>query len=71
MMSEKIINILNQDEKAKELIRSFYQAMEKHGQDMTAEEKEDAERFMMMLAIIQNSEAMDVMTEQLYHNLRS
>ena len=71
MMSSQIIEILNRDEKAKEIKRTFNQAVQKHGQDLTQEELDQTYQFMMMLCIKQNGEAMDIMAEACYEELRS
>lgn len=70
MLSKEIIEILNKDEKATNLRNTFYKAMEKHGKDFTEEEKLEAVKLMMMLAIKQNVEALDLMAETAYHELR-
>lgn len=52
-----LIEILNKDEKAKDLRNKFKHAMEKYGQDFTEAEKLEAEKMMLLLAIGQNEEA--------------
>lgn len=71
MMSQRIIDILNKDEVARDLKDKFEKALETEGKDFTDEERESARKFMMMMAIKQNKEAMDVMAEELYHELRN
>ena len=69
--SDKIIEILNKDEKAKTLRSSFYQAVDTHGRDFSDEELSEAIELMTMLAIRQNEEAMSLMAETVYNELRN
>ena len=69
--SDKIIEILNKDEKAKNLRNSFYQAVDTHGRDFSDEELSEAIELMTMLAIRQNEEAMSLMAETVYNELRN
>lgn len=67
MMSEKVIAILNKDEKAKKLNTMFIEAAERQG--LTGEELEKARESFLMLLISKNQEAMQVMAREAYEEL--
>lgn len=71
MISQEIIDILNKDEVARNLRDTFEKALETEGKDFTEQEKQDARQLMMMMAIQQNQEAMDLMAETVYNDLRN
>jgi hypothetical protein len=67
-MSEKIIEILNRDEKARKLNKSFLEACERQG--LSAQEIIKARETFLMMMIANNPEAMKVMAQELYSELR-
>lgn len=63
-VSEKVIEILNQDETAKKMNTLFIKAAESQG--LTGNELEGAREAFMMMLISKNEEAMMVMAEYAY-----
>lgn len=69
--TDKLMEILNQDEKAKQLLGAYKKALEQYGKDFTEKEKAATHEFIMRLAILGNKDAMDAMSESLYEDLRN
>lgn len=69
MMSQKVIDILNRDEKAIEFKKEFERHMDIEG--FNEEERQDKRQFMMMLCINNNDEAKEVFSSELYEDLRA
>ncbi|QSF43501.1 hypothetical protein [Paenibacillus tianjinensis] len=67
MYSDKIIEILNKDERAKNLLGAFERAAKNQG--LTGEEYNQAKNTIMMMAISGNDEAMNIMAKQVYEEL--
>ena len=67
-MSEKIMAILNKDEKAKKMHKAFNEAAERQG--LTGEEYNKAKETFLMMMIANNPEAMKAMAQEVYahHN---
>lgn len=63
-MSDKIIEILNKDNKARELLKSYNDACKKN--NATPEEYEEGKKLILMLAIKNNPDAFNVLTKDLY-----
>lgn len=64
-VSDKVINILNQDEKAKKLNTMFNETAAKQG--LKGSELENARQTFLMMLISKNPEAMQVMAEEVYN----
>jgi hypothetical protein len=64
MNSDKIIAILNYDDRALNLLGAFERAAESQG--LTGTEYNQAKNTMMMMFISGNDEAMNVMAKQVY-----
>lgn len=65
-VSDKVIDILNKDEKTKRLNTIFIETAEKQG--LTGEELEQARQIFLMLLIAKNPEAMSVMANEVYEH---
>lgn len=65
-VSDKVIEILNQDEKAKKLNTLFIETANKQG--LQGEELEDARQTFLMMLIANSPEAMQVMAEETYNH---
>ncbi|WP_405169324.1 hypothetical protein [Paenibacillus sp. FSL H3-0286] len=64
MIGKQIINILNKDKKAKEILSSFNEACE--NQKLTQLEMDKSRETLMMMLITRNPEAMEVMARDTY-----
>lgn len=67
-VNDKIIAILNQDTRARILLESFNDAVERQG--LTADEASEARKTLIMLLISRNPEAMDVMARDIYESFQ-
>jgi inorganic pyrophosphatase/exopolyphosphatase len=67
-VSNKVIEILNKDAKAKEMNKAFNEAAERQG--LTGEEFNKAKESFLMMMIANNPEALQVMAQEVYahHN---
>lgn len=67
-VSQKVIDLLNQDEKAKKLNTLFNETATKQG--LTGSELENARQTFLMMLIAKNPEAMKLMANEVweYHN---
>lgn len=68
-ISEKVIAILNKDEKAVQMNKLFNEAAEKQG--MIGAELENARQALLMMLISKNEEAMKVMAREAYAHFNS
>lgn len=68
---EKVIQILQADEKARKVLEAYHKAAIKDGVTPETKEYQDGKNTVMMLAIAFNEEAMKAMAEEVYHKLQN
>ena len=66
--SDKVIQLLNENEQAKRFNKMWNEQTEKFG--LTEEEKKNAEMMKMYIILLNNKEAIDIMAEEAYYELR-
>ncbi|MGF7045707.1 hypothetical protein J2T13_000167 [Paenibacillus sp. DS2015] len=69
MIGQQIINILNKDEEAMELLTTFNEACERQG--LTPTEVEEARTTFITIMIARSPEAMEVMARDAYEGFRA
>lgn len=67
-MNDKIIEILNKDERSKKLNTKFNEIAKKQG--LTGEKYDEARQTFLMMMIAGNKEAMGAMSDEVYDELR-
>ncbi len=65
-LEDKVLRILNKDEKARELHYKFKKAAKEHGLEPGTEEYQQAEQTMLMFCIYRNNEAISTLAEETY-----
>jgi hypothetical protein len=65
-VSQKVMEILNNDQSAKRMNKAFNEAAERQG--LTGRELEGAREAMLMMLISNNTEAMRVMAQEVYNH---
>ena len=66
--SDKVIQLLNENEQAKRFNKMWNEQTEKFG--LAEEEKKNAEMMKMYIILLNNKEAIDIMAEEAYYELR-
>lgn len=69
-LGEKVIEVLNKDEEAKNLIKITKETMVEKGYEINGEDWQEVMQTMLMLCIKNNDEAYEVYTRHIYEELR-
>lgn len=68
-MGDQIIEVLNQDEKSRKMLKRFEELAEQ--ENLTGEKYNEARKTILMVIIASNKKAMSLMAEETYNALRA